>query len=361
MKFAPISLYDVAAQQAWLEDEAARGRFLTAYRAGIASGFVSFHKDAPRSVRYRFQPLARKEKSPDPDRRDVYQSLGWDYVCTAGGTFHIWRCDDPEAPELDTDPVIQGTAYDRLCRRLTWANCVIGAILLLPVFLAFWFHLTMDDYFPRLVSSWEPIWEAAALALAVAACLPQFIYWDLSLRRFVRTLKAGVPTAHRRPYRLSRFLGGLTLVVYILFVVSRTAVLFRPNSRPFEPAETFEEPIPYVSQLGPAAAIPWNNWRTQEQWWIIQEADGAYTESHYYDFRFPWMAARMTESLCLKNGLRPLDTPGLDGAWSGDRESGLQILVLRLDSQVLELYTSDWELTEYLSDCSALLADRRLE
>lgn len=34
--------------------------------------------------------------------REVYRSLGWDYVCTVGGTFYVWRCDDPDAPELDS-------------------------------------------------------------------------------------------------------------------------------------------------------------------------------------------------------------------------------------------------------------------
>lgn len=119
MKLAPFSIYDVAAQQAWMEDQAARGYFLD----GRGRWFATFTKGKPKVVRYRMEPAGRKEDIPDLERREVYRSLGWDYVCTVGGTFYVWRCDDPNAPELNTDPVVQASAYDRLFHRLRRHVC----------------------------------------------------------------------------------------------------------------------------------------------------------------------------------------------------------------------------------------------
>lgn len=69
---------------------------------GRGRWFATFTKGKPKAVRYRMEPAGRKEDIPDLEQREVYRSLGWDYVCTVGGTFYVWRCDDPDAPELDS-------------------------------------------------------------------------------------------------------------------------------------------------------------------------------------------------------------------------------------------------------------------
>ncbi len=123
MRIAPISIYDVPAQQAWLEDMAARGYFLSEYQAGVFT-LASFTKVGPEAVRYRLEPMAAKEAYPDAARREVYRSLGWEYVSTAGKTMYVWRCDDPAAPELHTEPETEARAYDRLRRALRRVNAL---------------------------------------------------------------------------------------------------------------------------------------------------------------------------------------------------------------------------------------------
>ena len=63
--------------------------------------------------------------------------MGWTYVCsTAVGRsfsgvrteFHIWRCEDPAAPELDTDQTLREEAYGDLLRR-GWRNIWMGVPL----------------------------------------------------------------------------------------------------------------------------------------------------------------------------------------------------------------------------------------
>ena len=94
-EFRPVELYDVAAVESWLEERDREGYHLLRFR-GLYGIFYQDCSVAP--SRYRLQPLLRKEKSPPPEMTDAYRELGWEYVCTLAGTFHIWRCGDPAAP-----------------------------------------------------------------------------------------------------------------------------------------------------------------------------------------------------------------------------------------------------------------------
>lgn len=125
---------DVPAVQAWLEDWAAKGWYLETYGRNLA-------KFAPRerreTVRYRLQP-AERGGEPDQDTRDAYREMGWTYVCSTvvdrsiSGVkteFRIWRCEDPAAPELDTDQTLREEAYGDLLRS-GWRNIWMGALLI---------------------------------------------------------------------------------------------------------------------------------------------------------------------------------------------------------------------------------------
>ena len=62
----PVLSYDVPALQAWLEDRAAKGDYLSEYTV-----FPVFDRGEPRQVRYRLEPLARR-KEREPRRRRGY-------------------------------------------------------------------------------------------------------------------------------------------------------------------------------------------------------------------------------------------------------------------------------------------------
>lgn len=82
LKLMPMNIYDVAAQQARMEDQAARGWFAVSV-PGIFFLAV-FEKGEPKAVRYRLEPAPVKESCPDPERLAAYQSMGWEYVDTSG-------------------------------------------------------------------------------------------------------------------------------------------------------------------------------------------------------------------------------------------------------------------------------------
>ena len=118
MRIAPISVFDISAQQAWLEDTAARGWFLKDYSSDIFS-LAFFSKGEPKAVRYRLEPVTPGEASPGVERREVYRGFGWEYVTTIGKELYVWRSDDPAA------------LYGRRTRmwRIYWAVGVLLALL----------------------------------------------------------------------------------------------------------------------------------------------------------------------------------------------------------------------------------------
>ena len=130
------SVYDIPCNEAWLEDEASRGLRAVSVTAG---GRVEFEHTEPFTCRYRLQPTAGKEAAPPEDQTELYESMGWHYVGTMRDFVHVWRCEDPEAPELDTDPVAQAEGYRRLVKR-----CIRNGLLLLAMDLAFLVYILRE-------------------------------------------------------------------------------------------------------------------------------------------------------------------------------------------------------------------------
>uniref|UniRef100_UPI003FF03B57 DUF2812 domain-containing protein n=2 Tax=Oscillospiraceae TaxID=216572 RepID=UPI003FF03B57 len=281
LKLMPMNIYDVAAQQARMEDQAARGWFAVSV-PGIFFLAV-FEKGEPKAVRYRLEPAPVKESCPDPERLAAYRSMGWEYVDTSGKSVHLWRCDDPDAPELHTDPETEAQAYDRLFRRQQKVTQFWAAVTALLAVLAVQTLLTERTLLVWSVQEWKPLWrEAAYWGFLLALALAAFRQW-WSLRRYLRPLRAGVPVCHRRPYRLACGLSLAIMLLWGIYIASLCADMADPRSRPFEPAETFDEPVPYITEKGlqEVQAIHWDNWLTTDQWWTFEGMGDWETENRY--------------------------------------------------------------------------------
>lgn len=108
MRRLALDPIEIPAVQAWLEDWAARGWYLDLYGRRMVKFVPGERREG---VRYRLQPVRGEGNVPDEDIRTAYQEMGWTFVCSTlsnevfgmGTEFHIWRCDDPAAPELNTD------------------------------------------------------------------------------------------------------------------------------------------------------------------------------------------------------------------------------------------------------------------
>lgn len=361
IRIAPISVFDVPAQQAWLEDMAAKGWFLKDYSSGVFS-LVSFAKGEPKAVRYRLEPVPPDETSPDVERREVYRQLGWEHVTTIGKELYVWRSDEPDAPELHTEPETEAGAYTRLSRKLRVWNGIALVMMGLTLILLLGCLFGPGGWYCHQVKSWQPAgaWWAvwAALAFALWQCGRE----SLMLRRFLRTLRAGVPVAHRRPYRFSRVLAGVMAASYIAMLILQLGNIFRPSSRPFRPLSDFSEPVSYVVMSEPenVGAIRWENWRTSEQWWTMETQGDLTCEGRYFRLLLPGQAKRLTESILADHrerdwSVEKLEVSGLDEAWLTDMGDGCRCLTLRMGKQVWDVSCRGGDLLARLDDCAAVL------
>ena len=211
----PANAYDVAANETWLEDMARQG-----YRLIRMTGWSGvFEKTEPFPCRYRMQPLPKKEKAPAVEVTEAYRELGWEYAGTIPGAFHVWRCDDPQAPELDTDPVVQGMGYRYLKGKMLRDGVVsvllLAALAALAVFLPGITTAPVLDTLENLVPGQLTVGTlAAALLVALLVCEVR------SMRRLLRFLNAGIPLDRPRPYRRQKWLArGLVLTLGLLIIL----------------------------------------------------------------------------------------------------------------------------------------------
>ena len=353
-RLAPAMGFDTPAVQTWLEDRAARGLFLVRY-----GWLCDFTPGEPKAVRYRLEPLARWEKAPDQHRRELFQELGWQYVCTVRKSWHIWRCDDPDAPELFTDPETEGAAYLYLLGRERRATLWLWVLAAAILFLLAWDFCSGPNLL-KAVDHWTPWWITVVEWLNVAALVPVGIYGYQVFHRYIRALKLGLPQPHRGPYRRARAMSMVLVIFWTVFFLTRVASILQPSSHSFDPVEEFGRPVPYVTlaELGdtPANRTPEalriQNFTARESWWVSEggsmEDDPVFVLAKYYRMWLPFQAERMAEawaeqSAQWKGELESLSHPDLDGAWRFRFTGGSQTLLVRRGAQLME-YQYDGEL-----------------
>ena len=210
----PANSYDVAANETWLEDMARQGWFLT----GSTGWSACFEKGEPRDCRYRMEPMPRKEKKPDPERVETYAALGWDYVTIRGDSFHIWRCDDPAAPELDTDPVVQAEGWRYIRRRM--GRSFLGSLALLAVLAGLLLWANSVDRTPLLdaITRHVPGEGLLYILLFLSSAVLMVLEWR-TMRRLLRRLRTGIPLERPAPYRGQRRLGQIMFAMVVCLIV----------------------------------------------------------------------------------------------------------------------------------------------
>lgn len=143
-KLVPYGLWDFTGLQTWLNQQAQAGYALEKWPGWSFIGIAYFKKD-PSAVhaRYRLDPMQERLGVVELKKREEgYQALGWNYVGQINRLYAIYRCDDPEAPELYNDA-------DSLC----WAmkKQVRWAWISLPILLV-WGAVLFWDEWPQLLN-----------------------------------------------------------------------------------------------------------------------------------------------------------------------------------------------------------------
>ena len=134
ISFSPQEFWEPAAIQSWLEWEARRGWRIT----GHNGWFCTFQKTEPKECRVRIQPHGPESNEAYWERLETYEEMGWEHAVNLKLDYGVYYCDDPDAPELYTDPEIWALAWKKPVRNGLWSGLGTLAaalfLLLLPVF-----------------------------------------------------------------------------------------------------------------------------------------------------------------------------------------------------------------------------------
>lgn len=367
----PANVYDVAANETWLEDMARQG-----YRLVGMTGWSSVFEEAePCACRYRMQPLFKKEKRPPEEMAEAYRELGWEYAGTIPETFHVWCCQDPAVPELDTDPVVQGMGYRYLRRKMR--KDLISSLLLLAVLAALCVFLSGITTTPLLDTLEQ--FAPGQLTVGTLAAILLVVLMTCQMRsmcRLLRFLDAGIPLERPRPYRRQKWLAralaavlGLSLVLH--FLGGLTAMDGGSLKEGWDAGDSYHDPGPgavYVDLAAMEGAAETEFWgcRTKVQelcprmYRITQLSLGpveeelqpgdsypveSSVETTYYRMLTEGLARQLAKELIqarpgsmgtsAHEALAPVEGAALDGFWWLQKDDGAQFAVARLGQQVL--------------------------
>ena len=137
-KLCPCNRSNVEGIQSWLEDMAMDGLFLA--EDGVFCGVFTFEQGLPKRVTYRLD-VAQKRKPRFLDDGDdltdeeleIYRSMGWEYLLQYG-EFRIYRSEDQNAPELNTETETHAITLNFLKKkyRSSWiSSCLMVLFWLL--------------------------------------------------------------------------------------------------------------------------------------------------------------------------------------------------------------------------------------
>lgn len=133
----PLELWNPGAIEKWLEDEAAKGWQLTDCGRMLAV----FKVIEPGTYRVRLRPQRPETPEARRERGAASREMGWDCTAVIFGDddydCEVFYCGDPSAPELDTDPVAWGWAWEQPLRHSWWmAWVMLGLLVALPLVLS---------------------------------------------------------------------------------------------------------------------------------------------------------------------------------------------------------------------------------
>ena len=222
----PLELWNPGAIEKWLEDEAAKGWQLTDCGRVLAT----FTAMEPGAYRVRLQPQRPETTEARRDRGAAWREMGWDCTAVIMGDddydCEVFYCGDPSAPELDTDPVAYGWAWEKpLCHSWRVAWVVLGLLVVLPLLLT---ALAPGRSALEVLLRQNLFCLLGLVAIVLLGIVMLRRLWYL--RRMRRELAAGIvpdPGNWRRERRWQQAVIVLLLLCWFLLVFSRTAPLWQ--------------------------------------------------------------------------------------------------------------------------------------
>lgn len=211
-RLIPDNRWDMGMMEGWLEDMAAEGWLLEKW----GGYFATFERWEPRAIRFRLEPDRYQTRQEQEAEEEIYTQLGWRHLCVAGH-FQIYYCLDPEAPELQTDPVAESWLVEKMLKK-TRRNLVLSWLFLL---------VCLALYGVQLLRSETPVEDlilGTDAEVVFAGLLLPWLVWETvrGLRRIDglrRQVAAGFPRSHTGDWKKNRRYAALGLTVLVVFYV----------------------------------------------------------------------------------------------------------------------------------------------
>lgn len=360
--YAFVSDIDMDVNVAWLTELAENGLRVTRVND---RGMVSFEKAAPCAARFYLQPVKGFQRKPPADQIQLYAEMGWDYLGTYPFHFHVFRCEDPQAPDMHTEATTQIDDYTRLLRH-TVRDGILSLVLLTAVDVGFFFRCLTPFTALNLVRPGSPLTPGTCVALALynlfavltlAQCVPYII-------RIRKALKDGI--SPRKPVTWRKSTEWARIVIMVLLLIW----LFDPFHLT-QPQEAWENIQPAQQAVYPDLAtlegadqshfthsLEHSHFFCPEIFFVNQNiTEDNHLRSEYYNARSVGFASHLAHDLVGDamlpfNGLlqmKPLSAPGLDEFYYVNSGLEVQFAVARKGTQVMRLtYTGKTPLPEHL-------------
>ena len=309
-RICPCFAHDMEGIQTWLEDMAKEGLMMEP--EGRTLTVFSFRRGAPQNVRYRLEAVAPRglwsaSDGPDWEMRKTFAQMGWKYL-DYFGSFHIYRCDNPQAPELNTDPTVQATTLQSL--KDHQKSAATHAVLY-PLFYTLITNRAISPFRLAVTAgSWLPLSIIGFLLWAFVSSVCTII----RLGRYQRRLKAGEALTVRKDWKKSshtakwlRLLPGSLVLIMLLSLGSlllKTAERQPLDAAPDElPFVTLEEIFPEAEIARMGTSMDYNTFMAYDnalssnyEWNEVGDVkleDGVYyclVRMDFHDSAAPWLA-----------------------------------------------------------------------
>jgi len=310
-RVCPCFSHDIEGIQTWLEDLAMEGLFLVP--EGRTLSVFSFRREAPRKVRYRMeavgpQGLWSAADGPDREMREAFAQMGWEYLVYFG-SFHIYRCADPQAPELNTDPAVQALTLSTLKKdqRSSAVTSVLNTLILILL------RDSSGVFLWRFAVTAGPVLPLSVIGIFLWGFLTS-LWAALRLRRYQKRLQRGESLTQRKEWRVAAHLARCARLLPGVLILSAIVsfCVFGAKSSNRLPIEQRQDPLPFVTlaEIFPEADIlhesSFGDYNTYvvydtafsanyewDEYGYVTMPDGTYfciAMLEYHDTAAPWLA-----------------------------------------------------------------------
>lgn len=327
-RIPPCPAYDIPSMESWLEDMAAEGLHLS--RDGFFGLFTTFEEGPPKKERFRLEPTDRRnglfseEYDPEDEAVQMLHQMSWTYRARRG-QFYIYSTDDPNAPELNTDPQVQALTMAALTKYL-WKS-LRSTLLLTALYILLYFG---DAIITGCI--YLGTWRVALLAGLLLWDLGRQIRALVVLLRFRKQLQNGQTLPHRSDYRKAKrtylFGKALRTVLWLVVVFGLLGrLMFTLADENYEPLTDQTFPFSTVADFYPDAQVERQHSFMESQFYAWSDPlapenydfseytqvtlDGktfdCWLSVHYHRTRWEWTARRLAREFVSQSGANLLE------------------------------------------------------